>query len=253
MHHYIELVWYKACADLRAEAARAYLGALWWVLEPLLYMMAFYLVFGVLLQRGGGSFVSFLLCGLVVWRWFATSVARGTTAITANSGLMSQVYLPKYLFPMIVLVTNAIKFLIVFSLLLGYLILVDGRIDSSWLALPILIVVQFLLNAACASIVAAVVPFVPDLRIAIINALTLLLFLSGIFYDIGTFPDEIQVYFRLNPIATLIENYRLVLLDGELPRWLDLGAVVLISGLGIWLAASLLVRYDRHYPRIVFS
>jgi lipopolysaccharide transport system permease protein len=81
----------------------------------------------------------------------------------------------------------------------------------------------------------------------------LLLFLSGLFYDIGTFPDEIQVYFRLNPMATLIENYRLVLLDGELPRWLDLGAVALISGLGIWLAASLLVRYDRHYPRIVFS
>lgn len=253
MHHYIELVWYKACADLRAEAARAYLGALWWILEPLLYMLAFYLVFGVLLQRGGGSFVSFLLCGLVIWRWFATSVTRGTTAITANSGLMSQVYLPKYLFPMIVLVTNTIKFLIVFFLLLSYLVLVDGRGDLSWLALPILIFVQFLLNAACASIVAAVVPFVPDLRIAIANALTLLLFLSGIFYDIGTFPDEVQSYFRLNPIATLIENYRLVLLYGELPRWLDLGAMTLISGLGIWFAASLLVRYDRYYPRIVYS
>jgi lipopolysaccharide transport system permease protein len=166
---------------------------------------------------------------------------------------MSQVYLPKYLFPMIVLVTNTIKFLIVFFLLLTYLVFIDGRVDSSWLVLPILIAVQFLLNAACASIVAAVVPFVPDLRIVITNALTLLLFLSGIFYDIGTFPDDVRLYFRLNPVATLIENYRLVLLEGELPRWLDLGAVALISGLGIWFAVTLLVRYDRHYPRVVYS
>lgn len=253
MHHYVELVWYKACADLRAEAARAYLGALWWVLEPLLYMMAFYLVFGVLLQRGGAGFVSFLLCGLVVWRWFGNSVTRGTGAITANTGLMSQVYLPKYLFPVIVIITNTVKFLIVFSLLLSYFVLIDGRMAASWLTLPALLVIQLLLNAAFASIVAAVVPFVPDLKIAISNGLTLMFFLSGVFYDIGTFPEDIQFYFHLNPMAILIENYRLVLLHGEFPHWLDLGGVALASGLGIWLASYLLIRYDRHYPRIVFS
>ena len=72
LHQHLELVWYKAYADLRAEAARAYLGVLWWVLEPLLYICVFYVVFGILLDRGGQGFVSFMLCGLVVWRWFSS-------------------------------------------------------------------------------------------------------------------------------------------------------------------------------------
>ena len=51
---YLELVWYKGLADLQAEAARAYVGFLWWVLEPLLYMMAFYVAFGPGMRGGGG-------------------------------------------------------------------------------------------------------------------------------------------------------------------------------------------------------
>jgi lipopolysaccharide transport system permease protein len=253
VQHYLELVWYKALADLRSEASRAYLGALWWVLEPLLYMTVFYLVFGLLLYRGGEGYIAFLLCGLIVWRWFGSCISRGVNAITANSGLMLQVYLPKYLFPLIVIVTQTVKFLFVFALLLVYLIVVEYRLDLAWLTLPVLLVVQFVFTAACTAIVAAVVPFLPDLRILISSALTLLFFMSGIFYDITSFPEQVQFYFQLNPMATLIENYRLVLLEGQAPSWLDLIGVSVVSGAGMALAIYLLVRYDRYYPRIAFS
>lgn len=250
---YVELVCYKAYADLRAEASRTSLGMLWWVLEPLLYMTAFYVVFGQLLNRGGEGFITFLLCGLVVWRWFATSVQRGASAISNNSGLMLQVYLPKYLFPAIVVLTNAIKFLIVFTLLLAYLALFVSSVSPSWLALPILLLLQLLWIAANASLLAAVVPFAPDLKIVIANALMLLFFMSGIFYDIAALPEDIQFYFYLNPMATLIENYRLVLLEGAWPKWESLGVTLILSLIGIWLGLYLLTRYDRVYPKVVVS
>jgi lipopolysaccharide transport system permease protein len=249
--HYIELVCYKAYADLRAEAARAYLGVLWWVLEPLLYMTVFYLVFGLLLQRGGKGFVSFLLCGLVIWRWFASSVSRGANAIPSNAGLMLQVYLPKYLFPSMVLIANSIKFLIVLVLLLIYLVIVESSLHVTWTALPFLLVTQLLLIAACASLLAVVVPFAPDLRILIENGLALLFFMSGVFYDIREFPAETQAYFDLNPMAVLIENYRGVLLEGAWPDWQALGMVMLVAALGICLALYWLTRYDRVYPKAV--
>lgn len=253
MRHYFELVWYKAYADLRTEAARAYLGMLWWVLEPLLYMVVFYMVFGHLLQRGGPGFVSFLLCGLIVWRWFANSVTRGATAISSNAGLISQVYLPKYLLPPMILVANTLKFLVVFLLLLAYLIVVGSSLHWSWIALPILLATQLLLITACASLLAVFTPFFPDLKMLIDNGLTLLLFMSGVFYDISSFPEQIQFYFRLNPMAMLIEGYRAVLLKGIWPDWAALGTTVLVSLFAICAAVLLLIRYDRIYPKVVVT
>lgn len=253
MHHYVELVWYKAYADLRAEAARAYLGMLWWVLEPLLQMAVFYIVFGYLLQRGGPNFVYFLLCGLVMWRWFANSIVRGAVAISSNAGLMSQVYLPKYLFPPMALIANGLKFLIVFSLLIAYLIVGGYMLQLSWIALPFLLATQVLLIAACASLLAAVMPFLPDLKMLIESGLTLMMFMSGVFYDIAALPERIQFYFRLNPMATLIENYRAVLIHGAWPDWQALGIIALVSMVGLGAALYLLIRYDRVYPRAVIS
>jgi lipopolysaccharide transport system permease protein len=253
MHHYLELVWYKACADLRAEAARAYLGTLWWVLEPLLYMAVFYLVFGVLLQRGGEGFIAFLLCGLTVWRWFGSSVIRCANAIPSNARLMLQVYLPKYLFPAIALVTSTLRFLIVFTLFLIYLVFAEHSLSASWLALPALLVIHFLLIAACASLLAAIVPFLPDLRIFVENGLTLMFFMSGIFYDISSFPADLRVYFYLNPMATIIESYRAVLLEGAWPEWQALTPVLLVAMLGIGAALYLLTRYDRRYAKLAIS
>jgi lipopolysaccharide transport system permease protein len=251
LYQQLELVWYKAYADLRAEAARAYLGVLWWVLEPLLYICVFYLVFGVLLERGGQGFVSFMLCGLVVWRWFSSSLARGANAIPSSAGLMMQVYLPKYLFPAIVLITHALKFIIVFALFLTYLLLAESSLSVTWLALPVVLIVQILLIVGCTALLAAVVPFLPDVRMLIENALTLLFFLSGIFYDIGEFPDRVQSYFLLNPMAVLIDSYRSVLLEGVWPHWTALGIVVAFALTVLAAGLHLLVRYDRVYPRAV--
>ncbi|HIB76240.1 MAG TPA: ABC transporter permease, partial [Flavobacteriales bacterium] len=70
-----DLVLYKVRTDLRSEVSQNHLSLLWWVLEPVLYMTVFYLVFGLLLKRGGGpEYVPFLLTGLASWKWFDSAV-----------------------------------------------------------------------------------------------------------------------------------------------------------------------------------
>ncbi|RME59397.1 ABC transporter permease, partial [Candidatus Parcubacteria bacterium] len=66
--HYFSLILQKARSDLISEARRGYMGMLWWVLEPLLYLGAFYVLSTIVLHRGGEGAVSFLLVGLVVWK-----------------------------------------------------------------------------------------------------------------------------------------------------------------------------------------
>jgi lipopolysaccharide transport system permease protein len=249
--HYLQLVWYKALAELHAEAARAYLGFLWWIVEPLLYMSAFYIVFGLIFERGGPGFVPFLLCGLVVWKWFASSISSSANTIPANAALMQQVYLPKHLFPAIVLVINTIKFAVIFGLLLVFLLIYGVVPTQAWLVLPALVITQFLVIAAFAGVVAAVVPFVPDFRFILDNILMLQFFLSGIFFDINAVTGKLHYILQLNPMAVLIESYRNVLIDGQWPDSMPLAVILLGSLLGIGLAGAVLKHYDRIYPKVL--
>jgi lipopolysaccharide transport system permease protein len=247
----LDLISYKVYAELSAEAARTFLGILWWLIEPVLYMSVFYLIFGVLLQRGGEGFVYFLLVGLVVWKWFDSSIRSGMVSLPVNAAVIQQVYQPKFIFPVIVVLINTTKFLFVMLLLLLFLLIAGKPVSASWLALLPLIGVQFVLITAIASLCATVIPFVPDLKWVVDNGLTMLFFLSGVFFDISALPENFQFWLRLNPMAVLINGYRNALLLGQMPDWGQLLWVLLFACTLTVVAVRVFNRYDRTYPKLV--
>ncbi len=251
--HYLELILYRTYADLKAEAARGYLGVLWWVIEPLLYLGMFSFFFIYVRGQHSSEVVAFLLVGLVVWKWFASSLPSGAKSIISGGNLMRQVYLPKYIFPCVAVLTNTIKFLIVLLLLLAALLCAGIRPSASWLALPVLIAVQFCLTLGIAGLLGALVPFLPDLQQIINNMLMFLFFLSGVIFDINKLPEPFRAYLSLNPMAMLIANYRTVLIDGRTPSWLGLAAALALACALCAVAGSLLRRYDRIYPKVLIQ
>jgi lipopolysaccharide transport system permease protein len=250
MLYYIDLIWYKTYADLRVEASRGYLGIFWWVVEPLLYMSVFYIVFGILFQRGGPDYVPFLLIGLVAWRWFDNTIKLGSGSLITNQGLMQQVYVPKIVFPTVTVVTNTVKFLIVLAILLVFLLLYGIVPGPTWLALPILLGIQLLFIVAFTWLIASIVPFLPDIRVIIDSGMTLLFFMSGIFFNIESLPKHLADYLRINPMTVLIESYRRVLIQGTWPDWGRLGAVAVISVVVLYASFRLHRRFDRQYTKI---
>ena len=117
-----DIIQYKTYAELKAESQRYYLGFLWWLIEPVIYMLVFYFVFGILFQRGTEDFVVFLLTGLVFWHWFQSTVMQGVDTLQANRVLYNQVFVPKYLFPAVVMLKNSAKFGVVLAVLLLFLL-----------------------------------------------------------------------------------------------------------------------------------
>jgi len=251
LKHYIFLIAYKARSDLLAEARRGYLGVFWWVLEPVLYMGVFYVIFVVLFHRGGEDAVAFLLTGLVIWKWFATSIPQCSNCISANIGLVRQVYIPKLVFPAMVLITSTLRFLIVFMLFIAFLLITGKSPGIAWLSIPLLMGIQLLMMLAIGSFLASIVPFLPDLKLIIDNGMMLLFFLSGVFFDISSVSPEMKVYLYLNPMAGIIENYRSVLLEGAWPDWFFLGKVLVASLVGIAVGWNLLQRFDRTYAKVI--
>ena len=250
--HYLGFIWYRSLAQLRSESSRAYLGYLWWVLEPLLYLIVFYVVFALVLNRGDENYVQVLLTGLVVWKWLDGSVRSSMDAISQNAGLIDKVYIPKIVFPSVCVLANGIKFGLVLSLLLLYSLVVGNGASITWLFLPVLILVQLLAVYAASCLVAAITPFLPDIKMVFDKLMTLLFFMSGIFYTLESIDESIRIYFSLNPAFVLIECYRDVLVHHQLPA---LGGMVYISVISIIVLISAIVilrRYDRIYPRLIY-
>lgn len=250
MRHEVRLILFRAWCGLKAEQARAYLGFLWWIIEPIIYMGVFYLVFAVAINLPIDNYVSFLLVGLTTWRWFANTVARSVTAITLNNGLINQVYMPKYVFPLIVVVENSVHAMIVFLILLLYLVFFGPPITWTWLWAFVLIPLQLAFIAACSMFVAAIYPFFRDARVLIENGLLMLFFLSGVFFRVHVDMSGYAAYMAYNPMAVLISAYRSALLSNASPDLLPLLGVLALTVVVFAVATTILSRCDRDYPKL---
>lgn len=249
--NYLRLVIHKTGSDLRAQTAKTYLGLAWWILDPLLYMAVFYVVFAVLLQTRTGDFVTFLLVGLVFWRWFHASIGNGAQSIILGRGLMQQIYLPKVVFVLVNLLSDLLKFGFVLALLLAFLWLRGYSVTEHYWALPAVMAAQMVLVVGATLLIAAVIPLIPDLRYVVDNGLIATMFLSGIFFSGSDLSPEQQELFYLNPVARLIVAYRDILMY---QRWPDLPWLWPVVAWGLALLAValwILTALDRKYPKIV--
>jgi lipopolysaccharide transport system permease protein len=251
MVSFMQLVLLKTGLNLRSEAARSYLSYGWWVLEPVLHMTVYYLVFGKLLQRGTEDFVVFLLTGLIPWLWFAKTVPNATGAILNARGLILQVPLTKVFFPLVVVLQDAVKQVVVFSILFGFL-LVYGIVPSiTWIGIIPLVMVELVFISACAFIAATITPFVPDFRFLVGTGVQLMMFASGVFFSYEILLPEHQFYFFLNPMAVLLANYRDVLVNGIWPDWSALSMVFIGSVIVLLIMISIVNRFSGVFPRLV--
>jgi len=249
----IELIWTKAKFNLRSEVQRNYLSYGWWLLEPLLHMVVYYVVFGLLLNRGDENYPVFLLTGLIPWMWFMKAVSASSSSILSGQNLMLQVGLPSIFFPLVVIVQTTLKQIPVFILLIGFIWLQGFSPATHWWFLIPVLMVQVLLILVFACAVAAIIPFMRDLIHLVSTGLTFVMFMSGIFYDYRNIPVEWQGLFLLNPMAFILKCYREILIDGVRPDFL---ALMWWGGGCIIFFLLLLMAYKRlryTFPRIVME
>lgn len=250
LKQYADIVRYKVRADLKADGIKTYFGILWWIIDPIIFMLVFYVVFSLIRMRTE-DFIPFLLIGLVMWRWWANCLNNGANSIVQAKGLIKQVYLPKELFPLVNIFTDSFKFFIVFALLLVFLWIYGRPPTMLYLWLPFLMACQFMLILGGAFVIAGVIPFVPDLRFAVQHVLRLMFFMSGIFFPASAIPEQYLHWYYLNPMANLIEAFRDVLLYQQEP---SLERLLLIFGtsFGAFLLGwAVIRRFDRTYPKVI--
>lgn len=249
----LELIWVKASLNLRSEASVNYLSYAWWVIEPLLHMVVYYVVFSFLLARGGENYVAFLLTGLIPWLWFSKTISHTMGSILQGKQLMNQLYIPKLFFPLTFVVQDAVKQVIVFVLLLTFLAFYGIVPSLIWFHVIPVLMVQLLLIIGCSLIAALIVPFVRDMSFVIPTGLQFMMFCSGIFFSHHDIPESVLHYFFLNPMAVILAAFRDVLVDNIIPNYSQLGYVALLSAIFIIVSALLYKKLEYVLPRVVLE
>lgn len=199
---------------LKAESSKLYLSFLWWILEPMLFVLAFYFVFSVLLGNRQPNFLLFLMCAKVPYMWFSKAVTSASGSIVANSGIISQIDIPKAIFPYASIQVSLYKEMPVFLLLFGMCIYYGYMPSLEWLWLIPLFIVMYLMIVTFGLLTAIIVCYADDVRMIISMAMLFLMFTSGIFFEIEGVREPIQSYLlTFNPLAFMCDAFRKILMN----------------------------------------
>ena len=180
-----------------------------------------------------------------------SSVKRAGTAILSNGQLINQIYLPKWVFPLIEVAGNSLRFAAVLALFLVFAAFyTDGPAWAWWAVLPLLLC-ELILILGLGLLLSVLIPIYPDLRKIIDNLMLLMFYMSGIFFDISRLDADVQQWLYLNPMAVLIQQMRAVLLQAQSPDWSALAWIALAGLVMTGLGLALLHVYNRKLPHYV--
>ncbi len=243
--------------DLKVRYRNSVLGFGWSLLQPLLMMLVFTVVFKVLTRTEIPNYPLFLLTGLLPWNFTHSALSTALRSVTGNAGLITKVYFPRELLPLSAVLGAFIHFVVAFALLLVGMIAFGVEFTPTILFVPVIMLLQLVLVTGLAMILAAANVLARDLEQLVDVGLLAWFFLTPIFYALAVVPNDqflgLDVHrwvFSLNPMATLVTDFRYVALEGFLPiRHTAVTMVTAFAALafGWWLMR----RFSRRFAEIV--
>ncbi len=203
--------------DFKKKYKRTYLGMLWSVLSPLLTLLVMRIVFTQFFGRNVDHYTIYLFCGNIVFAFFSDCTNGGMRSLLDNAGIFSKVNVPKYLFLFSKSVASLINFGLTFIVFILFCIIDGVAFTLYFFALIIPIVCVAVFGIGVALILSALYMFFRDLQYLWGVFITLLSYLSVIFYTIDSFSPVVQKLFLLNPVYVYIKYFRLLVLYQTMP------------------------------------
>lgn len=231
-----ELLWELVKRGIKLKYRKSYLGIIWSLLEPILSTIVLTVVFGTLLGRGGRDFPLYVLCGRLLYSFFASSTKSAARSIRMNAPMIKKVYIPKYLYPLSSILFNYIITGISLLVLIPLCVYcrVYPRLHMFYVVLPF--AVLFVLTYGCGMILATISVFFRDMEYLWDVLLTLIMYSSAIMY----YPEKLMKsgYYwilKFNPLFCVITNFRDAIM-GKPMEWnylltaLEIGIVLSLIG-----------------------
>lgn len=246
---FAELVRHLVKREIDATHRMTVLGWAWPVARQLTQLAVLVFIFGSVLDLGIEDFPVFVFAGLIAWSWFSGGIGTATGSLLAQRHLLFQPRLPPAVLPIVAIAVPLVDVAIALPVLAVMLLLEHG-IPWTAIFLPIPIVVQLVLMSGIAWLASASAVFLRDTPNLVAMALNVLFYLTPVFYGARVVPDRYVDVLKANPMATIVESYRALLLDQPYPGAFQIAYTV---GLALALAALGYAVFHRLQHRFVDS
>jgi lipopolysaccharide transport system permease protein len=229
------LVW----RDVKVRYAQTVLGAGWAVLQPVLSMVVFTVIFGrfAKIPSDGVPYSVFALAALVPWTYFSTALTGASESLVASTNLLTKVYFPRLVIPFAPVLAGLIDFAIAFAVLLALMLAFGFVPSTSALALiPVRVMVMVMTAAGAGCWLSALNLQYRDIRYVVPFLMQVWMFASPIVYPMSIVPERYRTVYALNPMVGVIEGFRSSLLGTTTVPWSTIGisalagAVLMVSG-----------------------
>ena len=238
--------------ELRQKYKGSALGVLWYLVNPLVLMGAYALVFSVLLDVADiPDYPLFLLAGLIVWVFFAQAMLAAAPSLVLNAPLVRKVRFPRQTIPASVAAVQLVTFLAMLALLLPVTLAVRGSLDASLLLLPLLVAFLFCFVLGLSLAVSALHAHYRDVEPVLSAGLLPWFFVTPIFLPVDKLPgieadSTVGELLRwANPVAPFVDAVRDVVYAGAAPSGAELAYVALAGTLALALGVFVFRRLER--------
>lgn len=215
-----DLLWSWTIRTIRARYQQSALGWLWAIIQPAGQVVLFALIFTkfVPVNTGNTPYVIFSYVAMVPWAFLATSLADMSGSLISNMSLVTKIYFPREALPVAAMFARLMDFGLAAGLLIIMIIYYRVPIfPLGWLFLPLILAAQVALVLGLGLICAAANVFYRDVQSLLTLSIQLWFYASPIIYPVAAVPERLRPFYFLNPMAGILEGYRHILLEGQLP------------------------------------
>ncbi len=228
---YRELLYFLVWRDIKVRYKQTLLGIMWVVLQPLISMTIFAVLFGYLLQVPSGDvpYPVFVFAGLLPWNYFSSALTRSSTSLVNNAHLITKVYFPRLIIPISGVLSGLVDFSISFLVFLVFMALFGVRPTLAIVYLPVFIFLAMATALGFGLWLGALNVRYRDVNYLIPFTVQMWMYLTPVVYATTFIPERFRWLLSLNPMTGVVEGFRWALLGEQLGSVRPSGGVFLVS------------------------
>ena len=249
---YRELLGFFIWRDVKIRYKQTLLGGLWALLQPLIGMVVFSVVFNRVanFQGDGSPYALFVFSGLVPWTFFTNAVSLASNSLTGNENMIRKIYFPRVLIPLGMIGALGLDMLISLGFTAALMAYYRWPVTTNLLWLPVCLLGVFLTSSGLGLILAALNVQYRDVKYVVPFVTQMALFLTPVIYPVSHFPERYRLLLAINPMSGIVESFRFALLGTQVSWpliWSAYGEAIAI----FLLALFFFRRLERSFADII--
>jgi lipopolysaccharide transport system permease protein len=243
--YYFDLMRHLIWRDFSLRYKRSVLGIVWSLVLPLAQLLVLVFLFQSVVPLNIESYPVFVFTALLPWSWFSSSISSACGLFMGNRDLLRRPDFAPLLLMLVNTLSNLLSYIIALSLLIPMLLFYNITLTPALAMLPVLLAIQSLLIIGLSMIVATLNVFYRDVQHIVGVVLTLLFYLTPVFYRSQSVAEGYHMLYILSPISVLIQAYRAIFFYGVMPAWSGL-VFATMSGLFLCVVGLLIYGWRQH-------